>query len=496
VALAPIAAAVLVGLSLSLSVAPRGHAASSTANVPLAGDLDPSFGSGGEVSHSLGSGEAPDVSEIAVQPDGKIVVAAVSSPGDHGLLLARYLPDGSPDPSFGDGGYVETHNGVWAFASAVALQPDGKIVVAGVSYQGGDNVLSEFTIARYDPNGSLDTGFGTGGITNTPIPESGVYWQAGAHQLTLLPSGEILVAGGASWDEDTEAASVLARYKPDGSLDPTFGAGGILQPSGAEAYAIAVQPDGKILGVRPGPGIALVRYNPDGSLDPTFGTAGEVKTSRKLRNVFGLTFQRGKIVALGSTRISHSKYALVLTRLHASGRLDTAFGKGGAAEVRRITFDPSALLTQSDGKILLAATTGYDDHDQGHGVVARLLPSGRLDTSFGRGGMVSFDDQLTALALQGDGKVLVGGGHGNAWTLHRLVGGNNCVVPNLAGKTVRQATNTLKSANCSRGHVSTRPSTTIKRGRVISSSPRHGTRRPDGTRIDLLVSRGRPSYRS
>jgi len=117
--------AILFGLTfLTLSLL----GVSSAANLPLAGSLDPSFGSGGVVTHSLGSGEDPFIGGILVQPDGKIVVAGGSTPGDHGLLLARYLPDGSPDPSFGDGGYVETQVGEWAFAESLALHPDGKIV--------------------------------------------------------------------------------------------------------------------------------------------------------------------------------------------------------------------------------------------------------------------------------------------------------------------------------------------------------------------------------
>jgi uncharacterized delta-60 repeat protein len=491
VVVSSVAAAALVVLILSPAAASGGQPATPATDLQLAGDLDPSFGSGGAVTHSLGSAEYPSVAGIAVQPDGKIVVAAGSVPGDHGLLLARYLPNGSLDPSFGDGGYVETHTGSWAFANAVALQPDGKIVVAGVSYQGGDEVLSEFTLARYNPNGSPDSSFGSGGMTNTPIPEPGVYWQAGADALALLPGGEILVAGGASWDEDTEADSVLARYTSDGSLDPGFGNGGILQPSGGEPDGIAVQPDGKIIGIRPGPGIALVRYDPTGSLDPTFGTGGEVKTGRKLHNIFGVTLQRGKVVALGDTRLSRSKYALVLTRLGATGRLDTTFGTNGSAEIRRITLDPTAVLTQSDGKLLIAATR-FDYDDEGHGAVFRLLRNGRLDTSFGRGGVVSFDDQISALALQEDGSVLVGGGHGNAWTLDRLVGGNNCVVPGLSGKTVSEASVGLKHSYCSRGRISTRLSNKIERGRVISSTPRRRTRLPGGSRVDLVVSRGRP----
>jgi uncharacterized delta-60 repeat protein len=180
--------AVFLGLAL-LALSLLG--VSSAAALPLAGDLDPSFGNGGVV-----TANAEGIGGITLQPDGKIVVAGTSNGLE--FRLTRYLPDGSADPSFGDRGSVETQVGQWAFASAIALQPDGKIVVAGGSYQGGDNaplVREEFTLARYNPAGSLDASFGTDGITNTVIPEQQPPdacfpgSQASADALVILPGG-------------------------------------------------------------------------------------------------------------------------------------------------------------------------------------------------------------------------------------------------------------------------------------------------------------------
>jgi uncharacterized delta-60 repeat protein len=475
--------------------------ASSAANLRLAGNLDPSFGSGGVVTQTSGM----NLGAIAVQPDGKIVVAGDATMAT-GFALARYLPDGSPDPSFGDGGFVETNlypPASYAFIEAIALQADGKIVVAGTS-DGleSENVLDQFTLARYNPNGSLDTSFGTDGITNTVIPEpSPTAWRAGADALAVLPNGEILAGGSAGWEAfPSQSSFALVRYTRDGSVDPTFGDDGIVQTafSGYDDLAgIAVQPDGKIVatGSSGGPGhgddfetMALARYEPNGSLDPTFGTAGKVTTAHKLAYAGGPpTLQHGKIVVAGSiARNDFSGSLPVIARYEASGRLDFTFGKHGFAEIGRVTGRPSAVLTQNDGKILIAA-----------GAVVRLLPNGRLDTSFGRRGIVSSGDQVSRLALHTDAKILVGEGHDdNPWMLARLVGGNNCVVPGLRGKTVSKASATLRTSYCHRGRISKRFSAEVTRGRVISTAPSRGARLPGGAKVGLVVSRGRPVRRS
>lgn len=499
--------AILVGSAvLALSLL----GVSSAATLPLAGNLDPSFGSGGVVTHDLGSGEGPAITGIAVQPDGKIVVAGGASPGDHGFLLARYLPDGSLDPRFGNGGYVETRFPSWAFARRVALQPDGKIVVAGDSLQGDGD---EFTLARYNPDGSLDRSFGTDGITNTPIPEPGPSWSA-ADALAIVPSGDILAGGPAGWDNGDvfgpPSSFALARYTAAGTLDPSFGDGGIVQTTfgGRDSLAgMAVQPDGKIVasGTSFGPdhgdewqSMALARYEPNGSLDPTFGSGGEVTTAHKLAYGGGpLTLQQGKIVVAGFTRLKNSVNDVpVLARYEANGRLDPALGKGGFAELRSITGNdatqgyPTAIVTQSNGELLIAAANR----------VARLTLSGRLDKSFGREGIVSLTGGVWAgaLALQADGKVLAGGSSGNTlqssgdtWIIARLLRGNNCVVPRLRGKLVPTATAMLTKAYCSRGRIAKRYSSEVARGRVISTEVPRGTRLPGGAKVDLMVSKGK-----
>jgi uncharacterized delta-60 repeat protein len=469
--------------------------------LPLSGDFDPSFGNDGVVAHSLGDGAYPSVNGIAVQPDWKIVVVA-------GGWLARYLPDGSPDPSFGNGGYVQTPYA----PEAIALQPDGKIVVAaGTSF--GDSSPpdiggSEFTLTRFNPDGSPDTSFGTDGTATTIISQGqaqcfGDAWVASANALAILPGGAILAAGSASFFSgcagDGSSAFALVRYTPDGSLDPTFGAAGIVQTTftGDDGLSgIAGQPDGKIvatgIGLGQGHGqevaeMVLARYKPDGSLDPSFGTAGKVMTRQKLGYYGGPpTWQHEKIVVAGFARNSEFNDFPVLARFSAGGSLDPTFGQHGFAKFRRLIGRPTAVLAQSDGKILIAVS-----NPPGAAAVLRLLPNGLLDTHFATGGIVWLFDRVSSLALQADQRVLVGGGSADSWTLARLFGGSDCIVPSVRGKTVAKATAALKKSYCSRGRITRRFSRKVTRGRVISTAPPRGAQLPGAYPVDLVVSKGR-----
>jgi uncharacterized delta-60 repeat protein len=461
--------AIFFGLAL-LALGPLG--VSSAARLPLAGDLDSSFGNGGVVTQSAGGG-------IAVQPDGRIVVGG-------GSTLARYLPNGSLDPSFGKGGQVGADVG------ALALQPDGKIVVAGGRRYG--ITANQFTLARYDSNGSLDTSFGTDGTTTTIIPTSldasWTPWGAGVATLAVLPDGKVLAAGSARWHADLyseDGGFVLARYTPAGSLDPTFGDSGIVETFGGDAdlAGMVVLPDGKIVATGTIDGghpdyptnIAIAGYEPDGSVDFTYpaeaGLYGRLSGGPA-------ALQHGKIVVAGSIR--HYKQTFpVVARYGTDGVLDKNFGRHGYAEFQRRQFAPGAVVTQKDGKILIA---GYSNSG---GAVLRLLPNGRLDPSFGGRGFVSFDPGSSSLALQQDGRILVGG-----QTLDRLLGGNNCVVPDLRGKTVSNATAILERSYCRRGSISKGSSSRVARGRVISTAPTRGTLLPGGATIHLVVSKGKP----
>lgn len=309
------------------------------------GSLDKTFGAEGRAWTGFGSLIA-SASAVAIQADGKIVAAGrlwVDSPGgtEAGFGLARYDADGSPDPSFGTDGRVTTAVDGGGGASALALQPDGKIVVSG-SYSGG------FALARYNADGWLDASFGTGGIVKTPVPGLDVT----AAALALQPDGEIVAAGSGHTISYYDPSFVLIRYEADGSLDTSFGTGGIVSTAildDARANAVAIQPDGKIVAAgqacRSGPCVfALARYEPDGSLDTSFGSGGKVTSASgyssecseqggDYANAVALQ-ANGTIVIAGYSNFSKyvcspDYYLFALARYNPDGSLDPKFGKKG-----------------------------------------------------------------------------------------------------------------------------------------------------------------------
>jgi uncharacterized delta-60 repeat protein len=283
---------------------------------------------------------------------------------------------------------------------------------------------------------------------------------------------------------DGGSTFALARYTSAGSLDPAFGDGGIALGGGDELDGMVVRPDGRIVatgtayGDHPDyfPQMAFAIYDPDGSI--YFKYLSDAQSPHYHGGP--PTLQHGEIVVAGYAERG-SKTFPVVARFGAHGRLDSTFGKRGFAEVKRATLAPTAVLAQNDGKILIATGQG--------GAVLRLLPNGRLDTSFGRRGIVSLGAGPSSLALQRDGKILVG----DAGTLEQLVGGNNCVVPDLRGKTVGKATASLVKSYCRRGSIARRFSSKVAPGRVLSTAPAPGARLPGGATIHLVVSLGKPS---
>ena len=189
------------------------------------GALDPTFGNRGRVktdfhrSNDLAYG-------MALQPDGKMVVAGISfigisaTGGD--FAVARYNTDGTLDSSFGVGGKVTTDFGLTDQASSVAVQPDGKIIVAGGTYLSFPAAGGQFALARYNSDGSLDTSFGVGGLVRTSFGSSGCF----AAALVLQRDGKIIAGGTKYIDLQTNSDFGLVRYNSDGSLDSSFGSGG------------------------------------------------------------------------------------------------------------------------------------------------------------------------------------------------------------------------------------------------------------------------------
>ncbi|CBE67527.1 MAG: hypothetical protein F9K13_06055 [Candidatus Methylomirabilis oxygeniifera] len=394
------------------------------------GSLDPAFGTAGKVTTDFG--RAGDASAVILQPDGKLVALGTSYvAGNSDFALARYNPDGSLDPTFGTGGTVTTDFGSpLDFAQALVLQPDGKLVAAGSANAAAGN--SDFALARYNPNGTLDPTFGTGGKVTTDFGDGDE-----AHALVLQPDGKLVAAG----YTDTSGSSVfaLARYNSDGSLDPTFGTGGtVVTPIGDDnnsAHALIRQSDGKLVvagstRIAGDYDFALARYNPNGTLDPTFGTGGKVTTDlgSPYDSARALVLQPdGKLVVAGYMD-GASQSAFALARYNPNGTLDPTFGTGGVVVDTESGDGAFALVLQPNNK-LVAAGFSYAQGTQDF-ALARYNPNGTLDPTFGTGGAVTTDfgteDGTRALVLQPDGKLVAAG-----WT--EIAGNSNFALTRYEG---------------------------------------------------------------
>jgi uncharacterized delta-60 repeat protein len=365
---------------------------------------DPSFGQGGGIMTFL-STEGSSANALVLQPDGKLVAVGTVTPpqgGPEQFALVRYLPDGSVDSSFGSDGVVETPiPGGFAEANAAALQPDGKIVVAGDYLSSAG---SEFALARYNADGLLDAGFGSGGIVTTQV--EGV--DSKAFGLVLQPDGKIVAGGDAT--SSTDSGSAVVRYLPNGSPDPSFGTGGIAfstQPGENGFDAVALQPDGKILGV--GQNTPLTRFNTDGSPDTSFGSGGISVVAAPKAAAIALQAD-GRIVVAGGT----SSY-FVLVRANSDGSADQTFGTDAlvATPMGRGPAGASAVAIQPDGKIVAAGTS--QPGSAALITVARYNQDGSLDSTFGTGGVAAtlprgtVNAGVASVALQADGKIDVAG---------------------------------------------------------------------------------------
>jgi uncharacterized delta-60 repeat protein len=348
---------------------------------------------------------------VATQADGKIVVAGQAGTG---FGVARYGADAVLDDTFGVSGIVSTAIGEYGSAGcAVAVQADGKIVVAGWANNGMDQ---DFALVRYNPEGTLDAGFGSDGIVTTAVGSGDDV----AYAVAVQADGKIVVAGCAFNGSDGDFA--LARYHSDGALDSTFGAGGIVTTavgSGDDcAYGLALQSDGAIVvaGFASDGGtsvFALARYGGGGSLDTGFGSGGTVTVS--LGGIDdqarGVAVQAdGKIVAAGYAQNTNYYDDVALVRCNADGTLDSAFGASGKVVDSMDECDDGGcgVAIQADGRILVAGTAASTRF-----AVLRCNTDGTRDTGFGVGGVASAEVGGMAfaggIALTPNGKAAVAG---------------------------------------------------------------------------------------
>ena len=245
---------------------------------PSSGIIDNSFGDYGLVIDSL-TADTGQGQDVIIQEDGKIILVGSLEVGvdDEAFVLARYTPEGNLDTTFGTDGLVITNLSPQKYdqLTAVALQEDNKILVAGSSDIYGDY---DFYVARYRTDGSLDSSFDEDGWLTTDFGVGDDY----AYAMALQLDGKILVAGAVEEPTDFHYQDfALVRYLPDGSLDAGFGTGGKVTVNfgtASYAYDAALQPDGRIVVVGMAyPSLAVARLNPDGSLDTSFAADGMVR---------------------------------------------------------------------------------------------------------------------------------------------------------------------------------------------------------------------------
>ncbi|SFL27181.1 cadherin domain-containing protein, partial [Azotobacter beijerinckii] len=354
---------------------------------------------------------------VAMQADGKILVAGYSNAGYGAgdIALLRYNADGSLDTSFGSAGMVIADiDGGDDFAYRMIVLADGRILLAGTA---GVDGTSDFALLCFNADGTPDSGFGTGGIVTTPIGAGNDQ----AYGMTVQADGKILLAG--SSYQGGNQAFALVRYNADGSLDTSFGVSGkIITDLGLShdyAFSVNVQADGSILVAGHNTtDFVLLRYDSNGVLDSSFGTGGVVTTNfGSGDSAFDMTLQAdGRILLAGS---SNGDFALA--RYNADGSLDTSFNGDGMLTTSLGSWDgANAVTVQTDGRILLSGSS------DGHFALVRYNSDGSLDTSFsGDGKLTTSIDPYAwesgySTLVQPDGRILLVGNSGSSLALLRF----------------------------------------------------------------------------
>jgi uncharacterized delta-60 repeat protein len=345
------------------------------------GNLDPTFGAGGVQIVQVAAQARDFAKAVAVQPDGKIIIG--SELGDFGegntVVLIRLNQNGSLDTSFGNGGKVL--NSGQNHVRKIVLQPDGKILVAGSTRP--QQINFDFSVVRYNSNGTLDQSFGTNGVATSGDGEP--QW------LILQPDGRILLIGTLIIYRNG-SDYLLARFNADGSPDLSFGSGGRVQTSftvgrtgGDAALSAALQSDGRIVVtgnancISPG----LIRYNQDGTIDKTFGLNGTVLTPS-----FGAVASR--IVIDGNDKILVGGGGFIVGRYEPNGTTDTTYGTdgrtfGGAGYTGATLYD---MRLEWDGKLLMVGSVNVTSVSDTAIMAERFTTTGQLDPTFGNNGVV------------------------------------------------------------------------------------------------------------
>jgi uncharacterized delta-60 repeat protein len=546
-----------------------GGIAQATGDAP--GDLDLSFGEGGHVRVSVGSNGAGAYAAI-VQPDDKVILVGETLPtapppppapprppptvdrdggGNEDFVVVRLDADGGLDSTFGSEGIVRTPIDVVPggpdIARAVALEPDGAIVLAGEARGEGS---TDFAFVRYTATGELDPTFSGDGIQTIDVgifdSVSGVAVQPG--------DGKIVAVGRPSFGSNSYLAM---RLQTDGSLDGSFGSNGVSRMSIGDPgvvdtpEAVAMMTDGRIVSAGTADdaypdvdgNFAVVRYLPTGEPDPSFGENGVVVTDQpEYESLRGLVLAPGGKVVLGGFAFQN-QVQFRLERYLSDGRLDASFGGAGIVTTPIGTAAYSTgLAIEANGKLIAGGWAWASEPDF---ALARYEDNGTLDHSFGNEGTRIYPvatAQKTAVVLQGSGAgriVEVGTtydqGRGQMATIGVLSGegappppppspplpppppppvpppppsplppppppvpppvpppppARRCLVPRVIGLRLARARSRIRGRGCVVGRVR-RARSHRARGIVLGQSPKPGARKPLRTRVSLVASSGR-----
>ncbi|MBF4517862.1 T9SS type A sorting domain-containing protein [Flavobacterium sp. ANB] len=395
-----------------------------------AGTLDTTFGSGGKVTTFTGIPGAPGnnlVNDSVLQSDGKIILAGNSNSYADGsaFLLARYLPNGALDTTFGTGGYVTTLVGNHCTGQSVSLQTDGKIVVAGSTYIPSQlGVRSDIMIVRYNENGSLDTTFDTDGIKVETVDYSQF-----VNALLIQADGKMVVGGTfESIDKPGYNTFGLARFNTNGSLDQTYGVNGfVFTPnlSGGEILDMKFTDNESIIAVgRNNYGLDCVvgKYNANGEIVKSFGSNGTGLIEEdfgKIALLYKCVISKNNDIYIGGASFDGVKYSAFISKYNASGIADNSFGVKGkilrdfgtniASFANDITIDHNNNLLVGYG---VGLTSDYN-----FGIESYSL-SGVLNTSFGTNGYFTTNfgsghDYFETMLVQPDNKIVMAGNKGS-----------------------------------------------------------------------------------
>ncbi len=366
------------------------------------GDLDPTFGTGGRVTTTiLDWNPGSFVTQLMRDEHGRIIAAGM---GAAGAVLARYSDDGTLDPTFGSNGVTVDPRLYWRLPPPFALAADGRIYAGGFTANEEDAIL-----LRYDAQGLPDQSFGVDGV---------LIHELAASEIVPLSDGTLLVAG----DCRATHGSGVMRLLADGTADPTFVGGCQWLANGGFRTLGMPTPDTIVAAANgythgnPLQAIRIGHFLANGSSDPAFAQTVVESAPLPFHPVLMRVQSDGRVLAIDEG----NEGTMQLVRLNSDGSLDATFGIGGIVTLVQPWGWGSgvgALALQRDARILIAGVAAVAGHDDVDVFVARLLPDGTLDPSFGDAGIVTTDirpagyDQDVAYALleQPDGKIVAGG---------------------------------------------------------------------------------------